>query len=299
MTENGEGCIIDVDTKCLSLGLVGLPGLLPGVFPLVADERGGLSVVDISRLATPKAISLYELPGNAQGVFVAGDYAFVAAREAGLHVVDVSDPTRPTELGTYTLPEPVIDVFVDAGYAYLAVQTTGLRVLDISNPASPVEVGAYDTPELAEKVLVAGNLAYLTTGYGGLRIIDISDPTDSTGASVYNKSVWTWDVSVRGDYAYVVAGRSEGYAYLGARSAGVQAFEPYTITLRYTDQEKGLAIEETLGLYYREGSHWVREPTSQVDASTNLVIATPDHLSWWAVLGETQRTYLPAVFKQR
>jgi len=71
----------------------------------------------------------------------------------------------------------------------------------------------------------------------------------------------------------------------------------YTLTVRYTDAEKGPAIEDTLALYYWDGSQWVKEPSSVVDTANNVVTARPDHFSRWAVLGETRRIYLPLVFK--
>jgi hypothetical protein len=67
----------------------------------------------------------------------------------------------------------------------------------------------------------------------------------------------------------------------------------------YTDAEKGAAIESTLGLYSWDGSQWVREPTSSVDAVANRLTATPDHMTPFAVLGETKRVYLPIVMRNR
>lgn len=71
----------------------------------------------------------------------------------------------------------------------------------------------------------------------------------------------------------------------------------YTLSVQYTDEEEGPAIEETLALYWWDGSQWVKEPSSVVDAVSNTVTATPDHFSLWAVLGETKRMYLPLVPK--
>jgi len=69
----------------------------------------------------------------------------------------------------------------------------------------------------------------------------------------------------------------------------------YTVTVSYSDEEKGPAIESTLAFYYWDGGQWVKEPSSQVDAVNNTVTATPNHMSLWAVLGETRRVYLPLV----
>jgi Tol biopolymer transport system component len=70
----------------------------------------------------------------------------------------------------------------------------------------------------------------------------------------------------------------------------------YTVTISYSEGEKGAAIEGTLALYYWNGSQWVPEASSVYTAS-NTVVAAPNHLSLWAVLGETRRVYLPLVLK--
>jgi hypothetical protein len=76
-----------------------------------------------------------------------------------------------------------------------------------------------------------------------------------------------------------------------------QPAQPYTLRVQYTDSELGTAIESTLALYYWSGSGWVKEMTSVGDLANNTLTATPDHLSWWAVLGETRRLYLPVLLR--
>ncbi len=71
----------------------------------------------------------------------------------------------------------------------------------------------------------------------------------------------------------------------------------YTITTDYYDSGLGPIIESTLGVYCWDGSGWQREPTSYVDEDQNRVIATPNHLSIFVVLGETNRAFLPLVLK--
>lgn len=71
-----------------------------------------------------------------------------------------------------------------------------------------------------------------------------------------------------------------------------------TMTVAYSDTETGPAIEGTLGLYWWDASAWSQQGiTSSVNITDNLVTAQVDHLSLFAVLGETQRLFLPLVFK--
>jgi oligopeptide transport system substrate-binding protein len=79
--------------------------------------------------------------------------------------------------------------------------------------------------------------------------------------------------------------------------ASIAQGQTYTITVQYTDAEKGPAIESTLALYYWDGNQWIKETSSQVDVAANTVSATPNHFSLWAVFGETKRVFLPVVLK--
>jgi hypothetical protein len=74
--------------------------------------------------------------------------------------------------------------------------------------------------------------------------------------------------------------------------------QSFAATVHYIDAEKGPAIESTLALYAWDGSQWVKEPSSAVDVGANTITAAPDHLGLFAVLGETQRIYLPVVRKR-
>jgi Tol biopolymer transport system component len=76
-----------------------------------------------------------------------------------------------------------------------------------------------------------------------------------------------------------------------------QPTQPYSITVKYTDAEKGPAIEDTLALYYWNESGWIKESSSVLNIDANILIATPHHFSSWAVLGETYPMFLPVVLK--
>jgi hypothetical protein len=74
-----------------------------------------------------------------------------------------------------------------------------------------------------------------------------------------------------------------------------QPTKPYTVTIHYNDLERGAAIEDTLALYWWNGSQWVKENSSVVNIVNKTITATPTHFSLWAVLGETKRLYLPLI----
>jgi len=99
-----------------------------------------------------------------------------------------------------------------------------------------------------------------------------------------------------------LAGIGQFFEITAVHTATAQPAQPapgatYTITVRYSDLELGPVTEGTLGLYWWDGSVWVREPSSVVDVVNNRVTATPNHFSIFAVLGWKPSLYLPLVAK--
>ncbi len=73
---------------------------------------------------------------------------------------------------------------------------------------------------------------------------------------------------------------------------------PYTITVAYSESELGSMNEDNLALYWWNGTQWQKVPTSIVNPSGNMISATLDHFSLFAVLGGHQ-VYLPIVLKEQ
>jgi hypothetical protein len=106
--------------------------------------------------------------------------------------------------------------------------------------------------------------------------------------------MFTSEVPPTGDL--LVAGHT--FSITGTDSGSgdpVQPDQPYTLTITYTEGEQGSAMENTLALYYWDGSQWLKETSSVIDTINNTITATPGHFSLWAVLGETQRVFLPLI----
>jgi hypothetical protein len=69
----------------------------------------------------------------------------------------------------------------------------------------------------------------------------------------------------------------------------------YSVSISYADIELGVMDENTLALYYWDGTNWVKDPTSHFDPSSHTISATPNHFSNWAVMGQFIGVYLPIV----
>ncbi|RMG20150.1 MAG: hypothetical protein D6732_29005 [Methanobacteriota archaeon] len=77
----------------------------------------------------------------------------------------------------------------------------------------------------------------------------------------------------------------------------LQFNQPITIVTRYTDEQIGPAVSNTLRLYWLDGTSWSTSGLTSI-WSENVITSTTTHFTTFALLGETNRTYLPVVFKE-
>lgn len=74
--------------------------------------------------------------------------------------------------------------------------------------------------------------------------------------------------------------------------------QPYELQFRYSESDVANLYEESLTLYWWDGSAWVAEPSSQVDLRENVVRALPRQLGLFVVMGiERHLVYLPVIMK--
>ena len=165
-----------------------MPGVIAkvvvsGTLAYVADNNGGLRIVDVSDPANPREIGAWR--GTAFCVAVAGQYAYVGEGQ-GMHVIDVSNPASPQHTGFIDTVRGVYGLAAAGHYAYVGATRNigdyhiGLWVMDVSDPAHPQVTG--HVPDVRPfGVAVAGNYAYIADDSIGLRIIDIADPAHPAG----------------------------------------------------------------------------------------------------------------------
>jgi hypothetical protein len=296
----------------------------------MAGGDGGLRIVDASNPAAPVEIGSHPgLVGWSNDVAVQGNRAYLADGLfgwGGFSIIDISTPAAPRMLG-YVDVGDTTRVTVAGNYAYVIAQY-GMYIFDISK--LPITaVGYYDTRlQAPQDLAVSGNYIYLAAGdYYGLIIlrlvedqVAVSIPTGGGGLSstsgdthlIFPSGAFTdtvllnyyrlWHDQDTGDLVgidHTFEVPAFDYYSDPRRPAQLVAGQSYTLTVQYTDAEKGPAIENTLALYYWGDGRWNKEPTSVVDTASNTVTATPNHWTHlWAVLGETRRAFLPVVYKR-
>lgn len=280
-----------------------------------------LRVINVADPTHPTQVGSVTVAGTAYGIAIAGDFAYVAW-EGFLRIFSIATPAFPIGVGGYPTTQ-AYNVAVSGRYAYIAGGDSGLRIINISNPARPTEAGFYDTPGRAWNAAVSGNYIYVADRDGGLILwfapattspIPIEGgtltSTPDTTTYIFPSGTFTDTVIITHTPRYPGNAPSPGSligishsfevtaVYSGTgQPAQLAPGQTYTLTVYYTDAEKGPAIENTLALYWWDGSQWVKETSSVVDAVANTVTAMPNHFSRWAVLGETRRVFLPLVLR--
>ncbi len=186
----------------------------------IADQLGGMSVVDVSDPSNPEQVGTYTMPGGAADVAIAGSFAYVAGRQ-GLQIVDLSDTAAPVPAGSYQVPSWPNRVEVEGDLAYVA-SGRGLRIVDVSIPADPVQVGSYDPPREIQNLTTLDGYALVTDGDcagvqcgGHLLLVDTTDPAFAIPAGSLDLSP-----------GFAVAASTQGsYAYLAARQDGLRVVD--------------------------------------------------------------------------
>jgi hypothetical protein len=81
---------------------------------------------------------------------------------------------------------------------------------------------------------------------------------------------------------------------LGPGGLPVQPNHPVTITVDYSSTDTGATIPGSLNLWWQNGGNWTQAPSFDNPAS-GVMTATVSHFSEFAVFGETNQVFLPAV----
>lgn len=145
----------------------------------IADNSGGLVIVDVSNVTQPKIIGQYQ-GLYAHNVEIIGNVAYVTDRSEGLVMLDISNPVNPVLINSY-LPENTRAgvVRVVDGLAYLSDYYNGLLLVDISNPLQPELLQRVSMPGYISDIEVAGEYIYVASSTGGVNIFQQSNGNEA------------------------------------------------------------------------------------------------------------------------
>ena len=132
----------------------------------VAQNWGGLQILDFSAPAEPKWVGAYYASAPVWDVAMRSDIACVilGSELPGLEVIDLRDIQRPARIARVPLPLANNVAFMGS---YACVTGEGLQIFDLSDPHQPVRVGSHKLGSQTHGLQVAGNLVYVAAGEYG------------------------------------------------------------------------------------------------------------------------------------
>ena len=218
---SGEGrnlIVLNISTPSnpSRIGQVTLPGIITGIkllgqYAYVADEEGGLQVVDISSPSTPKIAGYYSTTNNSwsDGIAIYGGTVYVADEIAGLEIFSLGNPTAPTLLSAtniasgYIMGGVIVKGTANGTFAYVSTGS-GLYVVDVSNPSAPV-VHSHTSTSGMYSIALSGNyvIGACLNDYS-IHMVNVSNPDSLTDISINNTTGnYFTAVAVANSYLYV------------------------------------------------------------------------------------------------
>jgi len=185
---------------------------IQGDLAYVADQGGGVQIIDIHDPTQPEIIGAYDAISGTYRVDVVGEIAYVADYWDRLQVLNISDPTNPNQIGSYAPSGYGYEVVIDGDLAFIGwggmSPEASFRILNITDPRSPSTLGYYnDFNTYPQIIRVDGDFAYLGCGQYGMRVMDITDPHNPTVLDVVVPGIsYAFGLAVEGNVVYVGAG---------------------------------------------------------------------------------------------
>jgi len=191
--------------------------IVSGEYAYVANESGGLRILNVSDSTNPFEVSHLIPPGDVYSLSIYCDSFLLLSTKScigngGLWVVNIKNPYNPYTIGCDTsLFWGGRDVSYFSHFAYVSTGFEGIKIMDILDPTSPYIIGDFLPPCFLLNHTHTNIGAYIYAGEWGtkeglgnaLRTIDASNPSLPVSIdydAIPDRSI---DVALQGNYAYV------------------------------------------------------------------------------------------------
>ncbi len=212
----GNGAYIDVvdlsnPSAPQKIGEMITPGFVTGLdlagnYLYVADDKGGLLIVNVSNPSHIYTMGTLALAARANVVKVSGNHAYIGADRAFV-VADISNPTNPSLIASVADNEVTADdILLHNQYVLLACSGYGVIMFDVSNPAQPVRTASFDQDSHSHGLAIRGNRLYLCEDGYGVRILDITNILQPVEVGAYKVHKTLEKIQLLGNNAYVCDG---------------------------------------------------------------------------------------------
>ncbi len=169
----------------------------------VADDDGGLRILDISDPSELIDMGNYLTWDPAYDLELSEDYAYLSVSERGLLVMDISVPSRPELVGEYTDAGEDIDLCLAGDHLYMADRAGKLTVLDISVSSDPRRVWSTQLEGVIRDADIEGDYLYLVSYGQGLLVYELSNPASPSYLGNFKNWGRYGGIDVVGDRAFI------------------------------------------------------------------------------------------------
>ncbi len=185
---------------------------IQGNYAYIANDQGGLQIVDISNPESTFVAGHYFHQTNIQGVAVRDSFVYLALaagppNNGGMLIVNIVDPENPVFVGQdnwfygYNVFAPANDtqfVYIAARYWFI--------VEDVSWPQYPSYARRFATPGNVHSLFAVDSLVYLACEQMGLIIYNLHNPDSTAKISEMDTPSNARDVYVTNGNAYIADG---------------------------------------------------------------------------------------------
>jgi hypothetical protein len=230
---------------------------ISGTYLFVADDYGGLQIIDISDPKNIKATSQIKIDGIVSPVSpgvdrvmdldISGNHAFLTTRDKVV-AVNIENPESPF-ISDSLSDQSYETICIKDNYAYVGDHNNGvIHVLDISDPGDIKIINTIsDIASLS--LFISGNYLY-ATGSSSLQIIDISNSLSPVKKGTYQGTVslgFGYDhIFVSGNFAYISQNHGNNDYYLNIVDVS-DPDQPVSVESLEVDGEgNGLFVENDL-----------------------------------------------------
>jgi hypothetical protein len=152
-------------------------------------------------------LSFVDMPGTAENVLVAGDYALVGDGIDGLSTVNVNDPENPVYLTSVPTKSGSRDLDL-SGFICCVIQfDAGMQMIDVTSPAVPEPLYDLHVADSPTSLEINDNDELIVAEKAGtnfaIKIVDVSTPETAYVAHEYPVLEAPNHISLDGDYLAV------------------------------------------------------------------------------------------------
>ncbi len=210
---------------------------------LVADDRGILTLFDISQPDTPLLISDFPFKKSVKQIILDKKKAYVLT-ESQLSTVNFKSQSPPVISTLGVNQGGSRRSFIEGNILYVADWFSGMHLYDITIPHAPRLLSSYHTPGSPKGVVVNNNIAYVADDDHGLQVVDVSNPLRPTFISSIALEGLAYTMKLIDDFLYIASHRG------GFHIVDVSDAKNLKLVGTYDTPSKSWALEYRNGLLY-------------------------------------------------